>query len=60
MGTPIFLIINKIDRIHPDQLLDVIHSYKDKYNFAEVIPISALQGNNVETLLEQVKQYLPY
>jgi GTP-binding protein Era len=59
VGTPIFLIINKIDRIHPDQLLDVIHSYKDKYNFAEVIPISALQGNNVETLLEQIKRYLP-
>ena len=59
VGTPIFLIINKIDRIHPDQLLDVIHSYKDKFNFAEIIPISALQGNNVETLLEQIKKYLP-
>jgi GTPase len=57
--TPIFLIINKIDRIHPDQLLEVIVSYKEKYPFAEIIPISALQGNNVETLLEQVKRYLP-
>ncbi|MCQ6273641.1 GTPase Era [Bacillus sp. V3B] len=57
--TPIFLIINKIDRIHPDQLLAVIDSYKEKYQFAEIIPISALEGNNVETLLEQVKRYLP-
>jgi GTP-binding protein Era len=57
--TPIFLIINKIDRIHPDQLLEVIVSYKEKYQFAEIIPISALEGNNVETLLEQVKRYLP-
>lgn len=57
--TPIFLIINKIDRIHPDQLLEVIVSYKEKYPFAEIIPISALEGNNVETLLEQVKRYLP-
>ncbi|WP_338451579.1 GTPase Era [Niallia oryzisoli] len=57
--TPIFLIINKIDRIHPDKLLTVIESYKEKYQFAEIIPISALEGNNVETLLEQVKNYLP-
>ncbi|WP_394233002.1 GTPase Era [Niallia oryzisoli] len=57
--TPIFLIINKIDRIHPDKLLTVIESYKEKYHFAEIIPISALEGNNVETLLEQVKKYLP-
>ncbi|WP_071395806.1 GTPase Era [Bacillus tuaregi] len=57
--TPIFLIINKIDRIHPDKLLTVIESYKEKYQFAEIIPISALEGNNVETLLTQVKNYLP-
>ena len=57
--TPIFLIINKIDRIHPDKLLTVIEAYKEKYHFAEIIPISALEGNNVETLLEQVKKYLP-
>src|SRR3954466_2541427 len=57
--TPIFLIINKIDRIHPDQLFAIIDSYKEKYQFAEIIPISALEGNNVETLLEQVKLYLP-
>lgn len=57
--TPIFLIINKIDQIHPDQLLRIIDSYKEKFDFTEIIPISALQGNNVERLLEQVKLYLP-
>ncbi|WP_019154551.1 GTPase Era [Robertmurraya massiliosenegalensis] len=57
--TPIFLVINKIDKIHPDQLLKLIESYKEKHPFAEVIPISALEGNNVETLLEQIKKYLP-
>jgi GTP-binding protein Era len=57
--TPVFLIINKIDRIHPDQLIKIIEAYREKYNFAEIIPISALQGNNVETLLNQVKKYLP-
>lgn len=59
INTPVFLIINKIDRIHPDQLIQIIESYKDRLQFAEVIPISALQGNNVETLLEQVRKYLP-
>ena len=58
IDTPIFLIINKIDQIHPDQLFTIIDSYKDKYPFKEIIPISALQGNNVERLLEQIKLYL--
>lgn len=57
--TPVFLIINKIDRIHPDTLMQMIDSYKEKFNFTEIIPISALQGNNVETLLKQVRNYLP-
>jgi len=57
--TPIFLVINKIDQIHPDELLNVIESYKEKYSFSEIIPISALEGNNVERLLEQIKTYIP-
>ncbi|MBB6445989.1 GTPase Era [Bacillus benzoevorans] len=57
--TPIFLIINKIDRIHPDALLSVIDSYKEKYEFAEIVPISALEGNNVDNLLDIIKNYLP-
>ncbi|MGG5255011.1 GTPase Era [Neobacillus sp. SM06] len=57
--TPIFLVINKIDQIHPDQLLPIIESYKEKHLFAEVFPISALEGNNVQQLLEKIKTYLP-
>ncbi len=57
--TPIFLVINKIDQIHPDQLLPIIESYKEKYLFKEVFPISALEGNNVQQLLEKIKTYLP-
>ncbi|PLR93827.1 GTPase Era [Bacillus sp. T33-2] len=57
--TPIFLVINKIDLIHPDQLLALIDSYKEKYPFKEIVPISALTGNNIEKLLEQIKGYLP-
>lgn len=57
--TPIFLVINKIDQVHPDELLPIIESYKEKYPFTEVFPISALEGNNVLQLLEKIKTYLP-
>ena len=57
--TPVFLVINKIDQVHPDELISIIDSYKDKYNFAEIVPISALQGNNVDRLLETIQTYLP-
>lgn len=56
--TPVFLVINKIDKVHPDQLLPFIESYREKYEFTEVIPISALNGNNVNTLLEQILLYM--
>jgi len=58
-STPVFLVINKIDQIHPDELLGIIESYKERYEFAEIIPISALQGNNVENLLATLSKYLP-
>ncbi|WP_102263630.1 GTPase Era [Mesobacillus jeotgali] len=57
--TPVFLVINKIDLIHPDELLKLIESYNEKFNFAEIVPISALEGNNVEKLLEQIKEKMP-
>ncbi|KXG11320.1 GTPase Era [Anoxybacillus sp. P3H1B] len=57
--TPVFLVVNKIDQVHPDELLPLIEHYQSQYPFAEIVPISALQGNNVETLIEQIKKYLP-
>ncbi|MFF2175375.1 GTPase Era [Lysinibacillus sp. NPDC058147] len=57
--TPVFLVINKIDQIHPDELIGIIESYKERYDFAEIVPISALQGNNVENLLSTLTKYLP-
>ncbi|AKU25794.1 GTPase Era [Geobacillus stearothermophilus] len=59
VDTPVFLVINKIDRVHPDELLPLIDQYKDLHPFAEIVPISALEGNNVERLLEQIKKRLP-
>lgn len=57
--SPVFLIINKIDKVHPDELFLLIDKYKDKYDFAEIVPISALEGNNVDHLLGVLKDYLP-
>lgn len=57
--TPVLLVLNKIDQVHPEALLPIIATYKDLYDFAEIVPISALQGNNVSTLLKQIGHYLP-
>ena len=49
--TPIVLVMNKIDLVHPDKLIQQIEVYKDKLNFSDIVPISALQGNNIDTQL---------
>ncbi|GGG10613.1 GTPase Era [Paenibacillus abyssi] len=58
-NTPIVLVLNKIDKVHPEALLPIIAQYKDLHDFAQIVPISALQGNNVQALLDQLLQYLP-
>ncbi|MBO2531433.1 GTP-binding protein Era [Planifilum fulgidum] len=57
--TPVFLVVNKIDRVHPDALLPLIDSYRRLYSFKEVVPISALQGNNTGTLVDLIFRELP-
>lgn len=57
-STPAFLLINKIDLVHPDELFALIDTYRQKHEFKEIIPISALSGNNVPVLLEQIKDKL--
>ncbi|GGE74444.1 GTPase Era [Priestia taiwanensis] len=57
--TPVFLILNKIDKVHPEELLKIIDKYRTLYPFAEIVPISALAGNNVDNLLGVIKKYLP-
>lgn len=56
--TPVILVLNKIDKVHPEDLLPVISTYKELYPFTEIVPVSALQGNNVTTMLEQITKYL--
>ncbi|EXX91909.1 GTPase Era [Paenibacillus darwinianus] len=58
-GTPVILVLNKIDKVHPEALLPIIAKYRELHDFAEIVPISALQGNNINTLVEQIAKYLP-
>lgn len=59
LKTPIYLIINKIDLVSPESVLKTIETYQQELPFAHIIPISALQGNNVEHMLETIKSHLP-
>lgn len=58
--TPVILVINKIDSVKPEEVLASISAYKDLYEFAEIVPVSARNGNNTEELLKVIMKYLPY
>lgn len=57
---PVILVINKVDTIKQDEILEVIDTYRKELDFEEIVPVSALKGNNVETLLACIFKYLPY
>jgi GTP-binding protein Era len=59
ISTPVILVINKIDKVHPEELLPLIDQYKEKMSFTEIVPVSALHGNNVKPLIDAVFKYLP-
>lgn len=55
---PVFLLLNKIDKLEKEKLLNTIEQAKDLYDFKEIIPISAKTGDNKEELLKCIKKYL--
>lgn len=57
---PIILVINKVDTVKREQLLGYIDAYRKQLDFAEIVPVSALKGENTDTLIEQIMKYLPY
>lgn len=59
VSTPVILVLNKIDLISKDLLLPLIDKYKNYYPFAEIIPVSALTGENLDRLIKLVIGYLP-
>ena len=55
----VILVLNKIDRIKREDILVKISEYKDLFDFAEIVPLSALKKDNVKTLVDVLKKYLP-
>lgn len=56
---PVMLLMNKIDKMKKEKLLGLIEQYQKLYDFKEIVPISALKGDNVSHLIDVVKKYLP-
>jgi GTP-binding protein Era len=59
VGGPVFLLLNKIDRLDKSRLLPLIAEYSKLHNFHEIIPISALTGDGLELLLDRILAVLP-
>lgn len=58
VDTPVILVINKIDKVKKEEILLFIDAYKDICDFAEIIPVSALTGENTENLVPLIFKYL--
>ena len=58
--TPVILVVNKTDTVKKEKLLAVIDTYRKLHEFDEIVPVSALSGDNTDTLIEQIFKYLPY
>src|SRR5262245_9851263 len=59
VATKKFLLLNKIDRIQKKMLLPIMDRYSKAVNFQEIIAISALKGENVESLISEIFKHLP-
>lgn len=56
---PVFLVINKIDKLPKEEILKKIDEYQKLYDFTEIIPVSARKKNNIDRLIEVITKYLP-
>ena len=58
--TPVILIINKVDTVDKEKVLEYIDTYRKVYDFAEIIPVSALRAQNLPAVIDMIFKYLPY
>lgn len=56
---PVFLVINKVDTVKKEEILKFIATYQKEMDFAEIIPVSALKGENTDDLADTIFKYLP-
>ena len=59
LTVPVYLLINKIDLVHPDELFNIIDSFKVEHDFDEIFPISAKEGSNVPELVSNLQSIIP-
>ena len=59
-STPVILVINKTDTVKKDDILKYIEAYRKEMDFAEIVPVSALKGDNTDALVDCILKYLPY
>ncbi|MBP5354720.1 MAG: GTPase Era [Lachnospiraceae bacterium] len=57
--TPVMLVINKIDKVKKEEILKFIDAYRKALDFAAIVPVSALKGDNTDDLTETIFTYLP-
>ena len=57
---PVILVLNKVDTVKKEEVPSFIQAYRNLYDFAEIVPVSALRSQNLDTLLECIFKYLPY
>ncbi len=58
-GLPVFLILNKIDKLSKEKVLKNLLEWQNRFTFTEIFPISALEQENFTDLIETTKKYLP-
>ncbi len=58
--TPVILIINKVDTVERERILEYIDAYRKVFDFAEIVPASALREQNLDTVVDVIFKYLPY
>ena len=58
--TPVILVINKTDTVKREEILTFIDAYRKELDFAEIVPVSALKGDNTQDLIDSIFKYLPY
>lgn len=58
-GLPVFLVLNKMDKMKPEKIVKVIQQWQERYDFAEYFPLSAKFGRSFEDLIKTTRQYLP-
>ena len=58
-GLPVFLVLNKMDKMQPEKIVKVIQQWQERYEFAEYFPLSAKFGRSFEDLIKTTRKYLP-